>query len=506
MAVINFARREIEAKIVFYGPALSGKTTNVKMAHASVPVNQRGQLSTLATEDERTLYFDYAPITLGKIANFDAHFKLFSVPGQAYYSETRKAVLQGADGVVFVADSAPDRAKANIESLIDLERNLKALGHKLSQFPLVLQLNKRDVPGARTVEDLARDLNWFGAPIVEASALTGEGVSATLQAISRATADRIREGLAGKESPIAVEAVERSERKSDAEVIVDQLAAIRGVRPGEEAKAKEDLARGKLRPDDVDSFLFHNVVREGIGADLLIEDDEDTDSVTGGTLARFPDLRLGLLPPALSGWRVKEVRSAQVTAEGGVRLEVVIRERQGRRRALCVVLLEARVEPEPVARGEATMIRPLSANNPLVNEASFSGVPPAPPPPQWKGATPNLAPSAPVAAPASSPHAAIPGPVPPRSPVPTPVSAPHTVIPGPVPPPILSSPSTAPVTLAMGSTNTTPSGPASVRNVSAPPNPVAPQKTTSRAQIAGLMMALVIAGLLIGLGLMLLFG
>ena len=173
MAVINFARREIEAKIVYYGPALSGKTTNVKATHGQLNRADIGKLHILSTEDDRTLFFDYTPITHGEIAGFTAKFKLFSVPGQAFYRETRQVVLGGADAVVFVADSHPERAKANIEALADLAENLKHHGFDITDFPVVLQINKRDLSNARPVEDILADLNTHGFTYHLATAISG---------------------------------------------------------------------------------------------------------------------------------------------------------------------------------------------------------------------------------------------------------------------------------------------------------------------------------------------
>ncbi len=155
MATINFARREIEAKIVYCGPALSGKTTNLRVLHGLIPPVQRGELHSLATDQERTLFFDYMPIELGQISGFTARFKLFTVPGQAFYRETRRVVLEGADAVVFVADSAPERAQHNVDALVDLEEHLSAHGLSIAGLPLVIQLNKRDATGAMSVVQAA---------------------------------------------------------------------------------------------------------------------------------------------------------------------------------------------------------------------------------------------------------------------------------------------------------------------------------------------------------------
>jgi signal recognition particle receptor subunit beta len=367
VAIINFARREIEAKIVFYGPALSGKTTNVKAAFGCVPEGQRGQLSTLSTEDERTLFFDYAPITLGKIAGFAAHFKLFSVPGQAFYTETRKAVLQGADAVVFVADSAQDRAEANRASLADLEENLKAHGVKLSEIPFVIQLNKRDEPGARSIKEMGADLNRLGVPMIEAVAITGEGVERTLRTVTQIAADRIRDNLAGHKTAVQLNAVEREDREDDASVILKQLAEISKVRGLEEQRAKDALARGEVAVDDVDAFLFKNVEREPSPSARLSLDEpppapaQRTRRPLPPQFLKLPPIapvELGFLTPYILNWSAVELIDAYVTPEGGVDVVMLIKDKGGPRNGVYTVNLVPKVKetavtapmPEPVVR------------------------------------------------------------------------------------------------------------------------------------------------------------
>lgn len=263
MAVINFARKEIEAKIVYYGPAMSGKTTNVQILHGIVPDKQRGELHTMATAEERTLFFDYVPVQLGQVAGFAAKFKLFTVPGQVFYKETRRVVLQGADAVVFVADSAAERADANIDALIDLEENLRAHGLDLASIPLVIQYNKRDAADVRSVADLETDLNPFGVPHVEAIAFEGRGVMETLRAITDLAANRIRDNLAGRETAVSLTAVERPEGESDQNIIRDHLERIKRVRPIEEQRGQRLKSGGHVKASDVDALLLANVERAG---------------------------------------------------------------------------------------------------------------------------------------------------------------------------------------------------------------------------------------------------
>lgn len=266
MALINFARREIEAKVVYYGPAMSGKTTNVESLHAVVPEAQRGDLHQLQTEDERTIYFDYVPISLGQVAGFTARFKLFTVPGQVFYKDTRRVLLQGADAVVFVADSTPDRAEANIDSLIDLEENLRVHGLDLSSIPLVIQLNKRDVGNARSVEEMETDLNPFGVPVVEAMAVKGMGVLETLKLVTDIAGARIRENLAGKQTAVALTAISRPAADDDRKIVQDNVEKIRRVRPAETERGQRMRDGGEIDPETIDAFLLENVERDDSGA------------------------------------------------------------------------------------------------------------------------------------------------------------------------------------------------------------------------------------------------
>lgn len=193
MVSINYSAREVCCKIVYYGPGLSGKTTNLQYVHAKVPQTTRGKLISLATEADRTLYFDFLPINIGTINGFQAKFQLYTVPGQVYYNATRKLVLRGVDGLVFVADSQPDKMDENIESWSNLEENLREYGYNLSELPVVIQYNKRDLPGVLTVDELNARLNPAGRPIFEASASLGHGVFDTLKLIIKMVLDKAKQ-------------------------------------------------------------------------------------------------------------------------------------------------------------------------------------------------------------------------------------------------------------------------------------------------------------------------
>lgn len=186
MSLVNYATREITCKIVYYGPGRSGKTTNLHYIHGQVPTDRKGQMVSLATQTDRTLFFDFLPIDLGTISGFTTRFQLYTVPGQVYYQTTRKLVLQGADGVVFVADSQSRQLAENIESFQDLQENLAGQGVDARQMPMVIQYNKVDLPAElRTpVPELEEQLNFRGIPSFAADALHGPGVFETLRGIS----------------------------------------------------------------------------------------------------------------------------------------------------------------------------------------------------------------------------------------------------------------------------------------------------------------------------------
>ncbi len=185
MSFINYASREINCKIVYYGPGLCGKTTNLQFIYQQTAPEARGKMISLATETERTLFFDFMPLSLGEIRGFKTRFHLYTVPGQVFYDASRKLILKGVDGVVFVADSHEERMDANAESLENLRINLKEQGYDLDKLPYIIQYNKRDVPGAMPVEELRRELNPANVPEFEACATSGEGVFETLKAVAK---------------------------------------------------------------------------------------------------------------------------------------------------------------------------------------------------------------------------------------------------------------------------------------------------------------------------------
>ncbi len=199
MPTIKMQTREISCKIVYYGPGLGGKTTNMKYIFMKTNPKFKGKLVSLATETDRTLFFDFLPIAFQKVAGFDLRFQLFTVPGQVYYTESRRIILKGADGVVFVADSHPAREDANVESMGDLAKNLTFYGMTLKDIPIVIQYNKRDLENAMDVEKMRKVLNYINVPDFEAIAIRGVGVFETFNEIARMVLARVQEQLqAGK--------------------------------------------------------------------------------------------------------------------------------------------------------------------------------------------------------------------------------------------------------------------------------------------------------------------
>ncbi|MEJ2207017.1 MAG: gliding-motility protein MglA [Gemmatimonadota bacterium] len=185
MSMINYASREINCKIVYYGTGLGGKTTNLEYIYSRVNPETKGKMISLATETERTLFFDFLPIDLGEIRGFKTRFHLYTVPGQVYYNASRRLILKGVDGIVFVADSQDTRAEANIESMHNLYENLETLGYDPANLPFAIQYNKRDLSDIVPVEDLRAQINPMGVPDFEGIAIEGRGVFETLSCVSK---------------------------------------------------------------------------------------------------------------------------------------------------------------------------------------------------------------------------------------------------------------------------------------------------------------------------------
>jgi hypothetical protein len=195
MAFINYSAREINCKLVYYGPGLCGKTTNLKHIYERTAEEAKGKMISLATETERTLFFDFLPLSLGEIRGFRTRFHLYTVPGQVFYDASRKLILKGVDGVVFVADSQEERFEANVESLENLRQNLREQGFEPAKVPMVIQYNKRDLPNAVPLAELREALNPDGKiQDFEAAAASGQGVFETLKALARLVLQELKKG------------------------------------------------------------------------------------------------------------------------------------------------------------------------------------------------------------------------------------------------------------------------------------------------------------------------
>lgn len=192
MSFINYSSREINCKIVYYGPGLCGKTTNLQFVYKRTNPEQKGKLISLATETERTLFFDFLPLALGDIKGFKIRFHLYTVPGQVFYAASRKLILKGVDGVVFVADSQIERMEANIESLEDLKINLAEQGYELEKLPYTIQHNKRDLPNVAPLDNMNSLLNTRNVPSFEAVAVTGIGVFETLKNVAKQVLNELK--------------------------------------------------------------------------------------------------------------------------------------------------------------------------------------------------------------------------------------------------------------------------------------------------------------------------
>jgi len=225
MAVFNYAKKEIDAKIVYYGPAISGKTTNLQFIHQHLKPDQRGKIVSLATNEDRTLFFDFLPIELESVRGFKTRIHLYTVPGQVYYGATRRAVLTGADGVVFVADSHANRMEDNLISFKDLEDNLRYYGKKIETIPLIIQYNKRDLPNILSVEELNQKFNRFNSPSFESVATLGKGVFESLTMACRLVLKAIESGVESRRSPGVAEKT--------------PMAVSKGVSPGKPTSSPE---------------------------------------------------------------------------------------------------------------------------------------------------------------------------------------------------------------------------------------------------------------------------
>jgi signal recognition particle receptor subunit beta len=195
MSFVNYHSKEVNCKIVYYGPGLGGKTTNIQHIYKKTTGESKGKMITLNTENERTLFFDFLPLDLGEIRGFKTRFHLYTVPGQVFYEASRKLILRGVDGIIFVADSQVERMEANIESLAGLQKNLEDQGYKIDKLPIVMQWNKRDLPNISPEEILQKELNKWDLPVFNAVSTDGTGVFESLKMISKLVLMNLKGGL-----------------------------------------------------------------------------------------------------------------------------------------------------------------------------------------------------------------------------------------------------------------------------------------------------------------------
>ncbi len=263
MAYVNYTNREINAKIVYYGPGLSGKTTNILYIHKKLNPESRGKLVSLATQTDRTLFFDFLPVNIGEIGNFKIRIHLYTVPGQIFYNTTRKMVLKGVDGIVFVADSQKQMLEDNIESLNNLEENLKEYGKNIQEVPFVIQYNKRDLPDAMDLEELHRHLNKYKAPFFTAIATQGQGVLETLTGICRLVINKLKNTAGIQET-----------EKDTFEDEIEKIGEHNPKKPEKRIALPEDYSDEALKMLDVLGIQGNEVV-ESENAETQIETIEE---------------------------------------------------------------------------------------------------------------------------------------------------------------------------------------------------------------------------------------
>jgi hypothetical protein len=247
MAVINYDQKEVNAKIVYYGPGLSGKTSNIHYIYSKLMLEHRGELMTLSTKSHRTLFFDFLPVELGEVKSLNTRFYLYTVPGQIFYNNIRKQILKDVDGIVFVADSQTKMKNENLQSLANLEENLAEQGRSLKDIPHVVQYNKRDMPDIQSLEDLHRQLNKYNAPFFEGAAINGTGVLKALTTISKMVLKKLRE-TSTLQTKTASEGPEQAYGLSDDFIAMTREEAERLKAQQGPAKSEEAPAASKPAP------------------------------------------------------------------------------------------------------------------------------------------------------------------------------------------------------------------------------------------------------------------
>lgn len=341
MVLFNHATREMTAKIVYYGPGLCGKTTNLMVIFDKLAPEQKGKMLSLATKTDRTLFFDLLPVDIGKVGNFNLKIQLYTVPGQVFYNETRKLVLKGADSVVFVADSQPSMVESNRESFHNLMENLEQNQIDVNDTPIVIQFNKRDLPGVLPVEKLQEVLGFEGYPYTEASALKGDGVMETFKLVSKITAKHLLGRLKGKSEPV--------ERKKPAPV----AAKVTAKAPQPEPEPEPIAAEPELNPF-ADSVPFPESAplesgyekMEEVSLEQLLSEGRERPATISGTIA------VPLMPDADE---VEELGADEMVAIEESPIPVAVME-------------EPEPEPMGMASGDGELVAELEAEVAALHE------------------------------------------------------------------------------------------------------------------------------------------
>ena len=313
MALINYANKEINAKIVYYGPGLSGKTTNIQYIFHRLKPEHRGKLITLPTQTDRTLFFDFLPVEIPDVKGFTTRFHLYTVPGQVFYNATRKMVLKGVDGIVFVADSQKEKLEDNVDSLKNLEENLNEYGKSITSLPFVFQFNKRDLAGINTTADLNKRLNEWGYPSYEAIATTGKGVMETLSTISRMVLRHLKDSYESQKI-LRFGASGRDEGERD-EVIDEQTTELRTPTPPR-SRATADFSRSEvMEPEETVSERgkVAGAVRDHLG--VMGEYDETADERITESRAEEGEISIEIDESVVGGDKAVELAAEEAAVD-----------------------------------------------------------------------------------------------------------------------------------------------------------------------------------------------
>jgi signal recognition particle receptor subunit beta len=345
MVLFNHATREMTAKIVYYGPGLCGKTTNLMVIFDKLAPEQKGKMLSLATKTDRTLFFDLLPVDIGKVGNFNLKIQLYTVPGQVFYNETRKLVLKGADSVVFVADSQPSMVESTRESFNNLMENLEQNQIDPNDTPIVIQFNKRDLPGVLPVDQLQEMLGFEGYPYTEASAIRGDGVMETFKLVSKITAKHLLGRLKGKSEPI-----ERAEKRKAAEArVAAKAAAMAAPEPVAAEPEVNPFADSVPFPESAPLESGYEKMEEVSLEQLLSEGRERPATISGTIAVPISDID-----------EVEELGADEMVAIEEPPMAVAVMDEEPE--------VVAAAAPEPVSSGDGELVAELEAEVAALHE------------------------------------------------------------------------------------------------------------------------------------------